>query len=124
MQKQNKFGSVHGKPISELAQQLLPPTLAFRLFPKLPLELRLAIWHFTFAESTVVKIGIAHDGPFSQVGLIALWIRSESRTETFKHYCVIVETFPRTPFPPKILCFSLSKDIICLPFDNTFPEWD
>jgi hypothetical protein len=94
------------------------------------MELRLKIWRHTFPESQEVQIGLpdVYIDYFRKEPLlvvpIAMWIHSESRTETLKHYCIF-NGFPQgSELIRKPLCFNPARDIICLSYSSLFPYND
>ena len=67
---------------------------AFTCFLRLPVELRLKIWRYTFPRGRRVHLsyrGVRDDltNPKDHGPLISLQINQESRTETLKQYCFI-----------------------------------
>jgi len=101
------------------------PLLAFACFPKLPIELRLAVWRFAFPAPCKVNIHYGqHDvREFIERGSkkircrttqplpIGLSVCKESRIETLKHYCVYLQQgFSLTGANYKPLCFNPSWD--------------
>ncbi|KAG4437338.1 hypothetical protein IFR05_007190 [Cadophora sp. M221] len=115
----------------QLFFQLGPALEEFIVFPKLPLEVRLMIWRFafppgrhaildlnTFAHLHVARYGEAPDerrrfGIESHCPLPkTLYINSESRCETLRHYCVLYR--PKEAFAGKQLrpfCYNPALDI-------------
>jgi hypothetical protein len=118
----------------------LPPQ--FACFPKLPIELRLVIWRFTFPASRKVNINAGQQNVFcsrdrfskkmrlhtNQPLPMSLFICQESRIETLKHYCVYLQKqIPysasyksKPPYQPK--CFSPTRDELFLYYDETSPR--
>ncbi|SRR6266536_2701822 len=103
----------------------------FTLFPNLPVELRLRIWRFGFPGPRVVNISYAenvaalsYNDANNKRGIcefpVTLYICSESRKETLKHYFV----FHRRPyvhsdyFDLRPLCIHPSRDHAVLFFDH------
>lgn len=72
---------------------------SFTLFPKLPIELRLKIWRSTFPRNRSIdlhKWAMARTYKFLEEGEglpapVTLYVNSESRQETLKHYFILRE---------------------------------
>lgn len=114
--------------------QVVATAATFKRFKDLPVELRLKIWRKSFPPSRQINIR-----PFAKVSVLQLgspplptilYVNSESRTETRRHYTIIFRQkfFARLFYqhkdvlPPHIpyrnevpLCFNASKDILYLP---------
>lgn len=114
-----------------LFDQLLSPIRAFTLFLKLPIELRLAIWHFTFPPPGDIYIGERWvpyrwptSGPPVRIIPVTLWVNRESRMETLEHYCLFEGPFALGRRELLRTCFNPSKDIFYLSGDEMFPWFD
>jgi hypothetical protein len=98
-------------------QQLHPQPPLFALFPKLPRELRLKIWHHTFPNPRKVTVGNLMDYQARSTIPISMWINAESRSETLKHYFMLDPRLLDSPLRDRpVLCFDPLKDLLCMDF--------
>lgn len=101
----------------------------FTLFPRLPIELRTAIWEFAVVVSRIVKIAITENldlpasfASFRDVSLCCktrlpslVHVDHESRTVGFKHYSVALRSHLRSP-----IYLNFSIDTIFFKSENVF----